>query len=116
MCPLIEELCNCYDYFFRLLGFLNLFDKVSLILLNVPYLIIQLLFCKSNVDSSRTRPPKKNCFIWFNESPLKMKNAFCFILKALFILKIFKFWSCRKNTLIVRKTSLISKFMTLQPV
>ena len=39
-------------------------------------------------------PSKKNCFICFNESPLKMmKNAFYFILKALFILKIFKFLS-----------------------
>ena len=37
---------------------------------------------------------KKNYFICFNESPLKMmKNAFYFILKALFILKIFKFLS-----------------------
>ena len=35
---------------------------------------------------------KKICFICFNESPLKMmKNAFYFILKVLFVLKIFKF-------------------------
>ena len=35
---------------------------------------------------------KNNCFIYFNESPLQMfKNAFYFILKALFALKIFKF-------------------------
>ena len=34
------------------------------------------------------------CFICFYESPLKMvKNAFYFILKALFVLKIFKFLS-----------------------
>ena len=38
--------------------------------------------------------PKKNCVIYFIESPLKMmKNAFYFILKALFVLKIFKFLS-----------------------
>ena len=38
--------------------------------------------------------PKKFFFICFNESPLKiMKNAFYFILKALFVLKIFKFLS-----------------------
>ena len=38
--------------------------------------------------------PKKILFICFNKSPLKMmKNAFYFILKALFILKIFKFLS-----------------------
>ena len=37
-------------------------------------------------------PSKKNCFIYFNESPLEIvKNAFYFILKALFVLKIFKF-------------------------
>ena len=47
-----------------------------------------------------------------------MKIAFDFILKALFVLKIFKvfvktFWSCRKNK--VRKIRLTSKFMTLQP-
>ena len=35
-----------------------------------------------------------NFFIYFNDSPSKMmKNAFYFILKALFVLKIFKFWS-----------------------
>ena len=34
---------------------------------------------------------KKNYFIFFNESPLKMmKNAFYFTLKTLFVLKIFK--------------------------
>ena len=38
--------------------------------------------------------PKKFLFIYFNESPLKMmKNAFYFILRALFVLKIFKFLS-----------------------
>ena len=37
----------------------------------------------------------KKCFIYFNESSLKMmKNAFYFILKALFVLKIIKFLSC----------------------
>ena len=38
--------------------------------------------------------PKKFPFICFNESPSKlMKNAFYFILKALFVFKIFKFLS-----------------------
>ena len=38
---------------------------------------------------------QKFCFISFNDSPSKMlKNAFYFILKALFVLKIFKFLSC----------------------
>ena len=46
-----------------------------------------------------------------------MKNAVYFILKALFIFKIFKFFfliisSCRKND---SKIGLISKFMTSQP-
>ena len=36
----------------------------------------------------------KHCFICFDESPFKMmKNAFCFILKALSVLKIFRFLS-----------------------
>ena len=52
--------------------------------------------------------------------PLKMiKNAFYFILKARFVLKIFKFLSSlsvhlRKNGLI-REMRLISKLMTSQP-
>ena len=37
-------------------------------------------------------PPKKIWVICLIESPLKMmKNAFYFILRALFVLKIFKF-------------------------
>ena len=37
---------------------------------------------------------KKKCVICLIKSPLKlMKNAFYFILKALFVLKIFKFLS-----------------------
>ena len=37
-------------------------------------------------------PSKKDFFICFNSSPSKlMKNAFHFILKALFVLKMFKF-------------------------
>ena len=37
-------------------------------------------------------PSKKNYFIYFNESPSKMmKNAFHFILKAFFFLKIVGF-------------------------
>ena len=39
-------------------------------------------------------PSKKNCFVCFIESPLKMmKNAFYFSLKALFVCKMFKFLS-----------------------
>ena len=39
-------------------------------------------------------PSEKICFIYFIKSPLKvMKNACYFILKDIFILKIFKFLS-----------------------
>ena len=39
-------------------------------------------------------PSKEFDFIYFNESPLKMKqNAFDFKLKALFVLEIFRFLS-----------------------
>ena len=39
-------------------------------------------------------PSRNNCVICFIESPLKMmKNAFYFILKALFVLKLSKFLS-----------------------
>ena len=42
---------------------------------------------------SNSHLPKK-IFICFNESPLKMmKNAFYFIVKALFVLETFKFLS-----------------------
>ena len=63
---------------------------------------------------------KKNCVICLIKSPLKMmKNTFYFLLKALFVLKIFKFFVttfrlCRKNDLI-RKITLTSKFITSQP-
>ena len=64
--------------------------------------------------------PRKICFICFNESPLQMtKNAFYFILKALFILKVFNFLSGvfghLKKRLDFRTIRLISKFVTSQP-
>ena len=47
-----------------------------------------------------------------------MKNTFYFVLKAVFVLNTFNFYqnfcSCRKTSLI-RKITLISKFMTPQP-
>ena len=43
-------------------------------------------------SDSHLQKKKWLCVIYFIESPLKMmKNAFYFILKALFVLKIFKF-------------------------
>ena len=64
----------------------------------------------------------KILFIYFNDSPSKfIKNAFYFILKYIFVLKIVKFifwpvfvWSCRKKGLI-RKIRFILKFMMPQP-
>ena len=42
----------------------------------------------------RLSPSKKIVFICFNKNPLKkMKNAFCFMLKAHFVIEIFKFLS-----------------------
>ena len=64
--------------------------------------------------------PKNFCFTCFNDSPSKMmKNAFYFILKALFALKMFTFLSwlfghVEKNGLI-RKIRLILKLMPSQP-
>ena len=60
-------------------------------------IMVQLL----KIFKVRLSPSKKNCFISFNESPLKMmKNAFYFILKALLVLKVFKiFWPCKKTRL-----------------
>ena len=53
-------------------------------------------------------------FVCFNGSTFKMmKNAFYFILKALFVLKNLTFWSCRKNGFI-KGIRLSSKFMMLQ--
>ena len=51
---------------------------------------------------------KKSCFIRLNESPLKvMKNTFPFMLKALFVLEIFKSLSWRFG--LVEKTSWIER-------
>ena len=50
--------------------------------------------CQFSRTLSRTLTFQKNCDICFIKCPLKMmKNAFYFILKALFVLKIFKFLS-----------------------
>ena len=63
--------------------------------------------------------PKKNYFVCFEENPLQItKNAFCFTLNALFVLKIFKFLSWffgQAENWLIRKIRLISKFMTSQP-
>ena len=67
-----------WDYFARIYGvIISYYQKLTMIEFKV------------GLPSS-----KKNCGICFIESLLKMmKNAFYFILKALFVLKIFKFLS-----------------------
>ena len=52
-----------------------------------------MLMCNPKVGLFLSK--KKNCFIRFNESHMKMmKNAFYFIIRnALFVLKIFNFLS-----------------------
>ena len=54
--------------------------------------------------------PKKKIICINDDSPSKTKNAFCFVLKALFVLKTFR--SSRKNGLIIKR--LILKLMTSQ--
>ena len=78
--------------------------------------MIHLLYIMKNLLKSDSHLPKKICIICLIESPLElMKNAFYFILKALFVFTIFTtFWSCSKNRLI-RKIRLTSKFMKSQP-
>ena len=52
------------------------------------------LSCLDDILKSDSHRPKKSCVICLIESPLKlMKNAFYFILKVLFVLKMFKFLS-----------------------
>ena len=64
-------------------------------------------------------PSEKTCLICFNESPLKiMENTFYFILKALFVFKIFKFLPWRFGHVeksFIRKIRLISTFIASQP-
>ena len=50
--------------------------------------------CTSVPLKSDSHLSKRKFFFHFNESTLQvMKNAFYFISKALFVLKIFKIWS-----------------------
>ena len=56
---------------------------------------LKLILCTSE-NKAGLSPSKKNSFYLFQWKPFKMmKIAFYFILKALFILKRFKFLSCR---------------------
>ena len=48
MYTLVEELCNCVDYFLRLSGFPDLFGK--LILVTFPYLNLELSFLQEQCE------------------------------------------------------------------
>ena len=72
---------------------------------------------KFRLQSDSLSPSKKNCDIFFNESPLKMiTNAFYFIFISFsgYLIFFLTFWPSRKNGLI-RNIKLISKFMISQP-
>ena len=65
-------------------------------------------FSAVSLTESGLSPSKKNCFICFNESPLKiMKNAFYLILKTLFVFKIFKFSSWQLGH--IQKSALLER-------
>ena len=69
------------------------FENLTVCALNV-FIAWMCLRCEQAGLKSDSNLPKKFIFISFNKSPLKiMKNAFFFTLKALFVLKIFKFLS-----------------------
>ena len=79
---------NCEIITKSKLGEEEIFPIYKTFLDNIWEISLNKIFLKSDPHL-----PKK-CVICFIESPLKMmKNAFYFILKALFVLKIFKFLS-----------------------
>ena len=68
-----------------------------------------------NYFKSRAFNFQKMCVIFLIDSPLKMmKNAFCFILTALFVFKILKFLP-RLFDHVGKTARLTSKFMTSHP-
>ena len=82
----ILSLYFLYTFFIVCLYFLYIFFILSL------YSLYTLFEASS--ASSRTLTFQKKFFICFNDSLSKMiKNAFCFILKVIFVLKILKFLS-----------------------
>ena len=86
-----------YDRMFEFFIENNLISKNQSGLTPCDFCINQLLSITHEIYQSLksdSHPTKKILFICFNKSPLKvMKNAFYFILKALFVLKIFTFLS-----------------------
>ena len=82
------------------------------------FLIYAAFLWQTKLKSNSHLPKKK--IICFNDSPSKIrKNAFYFILKALFVLKMFKplswLFGHVEKTAWSEKIRLISKFMTSQP-
>ena len=70
----------------------------SLLFLSWQFYLLILLFFRFTVNERKIGLPpfQKDYVIFFFENPLKvMKNTFYFILKALFVLNIFKFLSWR---------------------
>ena len=81
---------------FKITSFSNSRSKFSKFL-ELEFLMVLIKISLSVTQESlksNSHLPKKHCFICFNESLLKMmKNGFYFILKALFVLKKFKYLS-----------------------
>ena len=91
---------NIWCYLKVLVGYLQVicYSKIFCSILNLASTIFiffhQMIVLKVGLSFS-----KKTILICFNDSPSKMmKNAFYFMLKALFVLKIFKFlWHVEKR-------------------
>ena len=108
--------------YFELFIFVFKLGFKVILLISACYIYVTFVIHPDRLLKSDSHLPKKFLFICFNESRLKvMKNVFCFILKALFVLKIFvlTFWSCRTSMCrrngLIRKIRSISKFLTSQP-
>ena len=123
-----------YFFFLRLTSYVKMHYKYLQFIDESTSLASFRLFCYSEGIHSQKRPHLHICiqacvFIKFGLSPSKkmdvscsienplimMKNAFYFILKSLFVLKIFKFLSRlfgHVGNSLIRKIRLTSKFMT----
>ena len=82
-----------WDHFWWLQGSLEFINFLKFVFLGILKGTIVINLDRKIIKVGLSRS-KKVFFIYFHDSPLKMiKNAFYFILKALFVLKIFKFLS-----------------------
>ena len=100
----IDTLKISYVFTFILVLILSLFINATFLVINSIFLkMLRQILQEDSFSTFVSLMPvnlksgshlQKNFFICFNDSPSKMmKNAFCLILKALFVLKIFKFLS-----------------------